>query len=85
MLEGTFILLNIPIEHNFNKPPSSSGQLCGFELERDCRDHLMDILKTLGQLENSTDNSTGRFIRSVLDLQQKSWGRNEEVGKFASR
>lgn len=54
-------------------------KLCGFELERDCRDHLMEILKTLGEMEGSTDNSTGRFIRSVLDLQQKSWGRNEEV------
>lgn len=54
-------------------------KLCGFELERDCREHLMEILKTLGQKEGSTDNSTGRFIRSVLDLQQKSWGRNEEV------
>ncbi|XP_065093499.1 uncharacterized protein Paip1 isoform X2 [Ochlerotatus camptorhynchus] len=54
-------------------------KLCGFELERDCRDHLMEILETLGQMEGSTDNSTGRFIRSVLDLQQKSWGRNEEV------
>lgn len=54
-------------------------KLCGFELERDCRNHLMEILESLGQLEGSTDNSTGRFIRSVLDLQQKSWGRNEEV------
>lgn len=54
-------------------------KLCGFELERDRRDELMGILATLGKLEGSTDNSTGRFIRSVLDLQQKSWGRNEEV------
>ncbi|XP_011493363.2 uncharacterized protein LOC5568520 isoform X1 [Aedes aegypti] len=54
-------------------------KLCGYELERDRRDELLDILHTLGQLENSTDNSTGRFIRSVLDLQQKSWGRNEEI------
>lgn len=44
----------------------------------------MEILEMLGQLEFSTDNSTGRFIRSVLDLQQKSWGRNEEVGKCLS-
>lgn len=54
-------------------------KLCGYELERDCNVELMDILHTLGQLEGSTDNSTGRFIHSVLELQQKSWGRNEEV------
>lgn len=54
-------------------------KLCGYELERDCHDELMDIMQTLGQLEGSTDNSTGRFIHSVLELQQKSWGRNEEV------
>lgn len=54
-------------------------KLCGFELERDCRLELMEILGTLGKCENSTDTSTGRFIRSVLDLQQKSWGRSEEV------
>lgn len=54
-------------------------KLCGYELERDRRDELMDILHTLEKLEGSTDNSTGRFIRSVLDLQQKSWGRSEEV------
>lgn len=54
-------------------------KLCGYELERDCRDELMGILHTLGKFEGSTDHSTLRFIRSVLDLQQKSWGRNEEI------
>lgn len=54
-------------------------KLCGYELERDRREELMGILHTLEKLEGSTDNSTGRFIRSVLDLQQKSWGRNEEI------
>ncbi|XP_058830414.1 uncharacterized protein LOC131689380 [Topomyia yanbarensis] len=54
-------------------------KLCGFELERDCHSELMGILTTLGGLEGLVDCSTGRFIRSVLELQQKSWGRNEEV------
>lgn len=54
-------------------------KLCGFELERDCPDELMSILETLRNMENMTDCSTGRFIRSVLELQEKSWGRNEEV------
>lgn len=39
----------------------------------------MSILETLRNMENMTDCSTGRFIRSVLELQEKSWGRNEEV------
>ncbi|XP_055614345.1 uncharacterized protein LOC129760711 [Uranotaenia lowii] len=56
-----------------------SLKLCGYELERDCHEELMTVLSTLGQLENSTDCSTGRFIRSVLDLQQSNWGRSEEV------
>lgn len=54
-------------------------KLCGFELERDRREDLMSILAQLGRLEGSIDNSTGRFVRSVLELQQKSWGRSEEV------
>lgn len=54
-------------------------KLCGFELERDRQEDLMSILAQLGRLEGSIDCSTGRFIRSVLELQQKSWGRSEEV------
>ncbi|XP_055537560.1 putative uncharacterized protein DDB_G0272456 [Wyeomyia smithii] len=54
-------------------------KLCGFELQRDCRLELMEIIDTLSSLEHTTDCSTGRFIRTVLELQQKSWGRNEEV------
>lgn len=54
-------------------------KLCGFELERDRREDLTGILAQLGRLEGSIDCSTGRFVRSVLELQQKSWGRSEEV------
>lgn len=54
-------------------------KLCGFELERDLPSEMMGILKMLSNTESHTDCSTERFIRSVLDLQQKSWGRSEEV------
>lgn len=54
-------------------------QLCGYELELDCPIPIQKIITTLESLENSLDVSTGRLLRSVLDLKAKHWGRSEPV------
>uniref|UniRef100_A0A1L8DHV1 Putative polyadenylate-binding protein-interacting protein 1 n=1 Tax=Nyssomyia neivai TaxID=330878 RepID=A0A1L8DHV1_9DIPT len=56
-----------------------SLKLCGYELEIDCGGLLIGITNTLGQLETSVDVSTGRLIRSVLDLKANRWGRSAPI------
>ncbi|XP_055705313.1 polyadenylate-binding protein-interacting protein 1 isoform X2 [Phlebotomus papatasi] len=56
-----------------------SLKLCGYELEIDCGVLLVGIVNTLAQLETSVDVSTGRLIRSVLDLKANRWGRTAPI------
>uniref|UniRef100_A0A1B0CS15 Putative mediator of rna polymerase ii transcription subunit 13 n=1 Tax=Lutzomyia longipalpis TaxID=7200 RepID=A0A1B0CS15_LUTLO len=56
-----------------------SLKLCGYELEIDCGVLLVGITNTLAQLETSVDVSTGRLIRSVLDLKANRWGRTAPI------
>ncbi|XP_059608969.1 polyadenylate-binding protein-interacting protein 1 [Phlebotomus argentipes] len=56
-----------------------SLKLCGYELEIDCGALLVGILSSLAQLETSVDVSTGRLIRSVLDLKANRWGRSAPI------
>ena len=55
-------------------------KLCGYELELDCQREIGDIINILTETEHNFDVSTGRLIRSVLDLRAIRWGRNESIG-----
>lgn len=57
-------------------------KLCGYELELDRPLDIQRIIVDLQQLENSLDVSTGRLLKSVLDLKTNRWGRSEAVGEF---
>lgn len=59
-------------------------QLCGFELDTDCKTDTNLILRQLEIIEPSLDVSTGRLVRSVLDLKSKHWGRGETFGNVAT-
>jgi polyadenylate-binding protein-interacting protein 1 len=59
-------------------------QLCGFELDTDCKTDTNLILRQLEIIEPSLDVSTGRLVRSVLDLKNKHWGRGETFGRYTN-
>uniref|UniRef100_A0A182IV26 Uncharacterized protein n=1 Tax=Anopheles atroparvus TaxID=41427 RepID=A0A182IV26_ANOAO len=50
-------------------------KLCGYELEQDCCEDVHRILGKLQQSQSSSQSSVSNLIKSVLDLQSKSWGR----------
>ncbi|KAJ6647101.1 Polyadenylate-binding protein-interacting protein 1 [Pseudolycoriella hygida] len=53
-------------------------KLCGYELEIDFPTEADDVLSILKQVKD-IDVSTERLLRSVLELSQNRWGRNEPV------
>ncbi|XP_035792881.1 protein no-on-transient A-like isoform X2 [Anopheles albimanus] len=54
-------------------------KLCGFELEQDCRDDVLNILDKLRDLEKKVMHSVAPLISSVLKLHNNAWGRSEET------
>ncbi|XP_058055310.1 uncharacterized protein LOC131206656 isoform X2 [Anopheles bellator] len=54
-------------------------KLCGFELEQDCREDVLNILEKLRGMEKKVMSSVVPLIHSVMKLQQQSWGRSEEL------
>ncbi|XP_052872016.1 uncharacterized protein LOC128277578 [Anopheles cruzii] len=54
-------------------------KLCGFELEQDCREDVLNILEKLRGMEKKVMSSVVPLIQSVMKLQQQSWGRSEEL------
>lgn len=57
-------------------------QLCGFELDLDCTEDMKGILELLKTFEDKIDVSTGRLVRSVLDLKGNRWGRSDTHCKY---
>uniref|UniRef100_A0A2M4BGS6 Putative thyroid hormone receptor-associated protein complex subunit n=1 Tax=Anopheles marajoara TaxID=58244 RepID=A0A2M4BGS6_9DIPT len=54
-------------------------KLCGFELEQDCREDVLNILDKLRDLEKKVMHSVAPLISSVLKLHSNAWGRSEET------
>ncbi|XP_050090523.1 uncharacterized protein LOC126574386 isoform X3 [Anopheles aquasalis] len=54
-------------------------KLCGFELEQDCREDVLNILDKLRDLEKNVMHSVAPLISSVLKLHNNAWGRSEET------
>lgn len=54
-------------------------KLCGYELDVDRAPEIIVIMQKLTHLDGQLDTSTGRLLKSVLDLKANRWGRNDPI------